>query len=178
LDSLIRHSGCAVQAQTWNPAGLIEIPVRALRARFGMTKEALLPDEHFYVSGATVGISEHQRSPASCSPVIETRGTVMKLTTIALAGALALSSTLAFAQSSGTSAGGSTAGATGSTGSSTSGTGGTVGQGTGPSTTGTTSPNGNTTNPAMNPSGNTLAPNASPSGSTLAPTGPGSGLNR
>ena len=55
----------------------------------------------------------------------------MKLTTIALAGALALCSTLALAQSSGSSTAGSTAGAAGSTatGSSINGTGGHGGHG-------------------------------------------------
>jgi hypothetical protein len=100
----------------------------------------------------------------------------MKLTTIALAGALALSSTLALAQSSGaggTAGGPSGAGSSGapSTGSSATGT--SMANPPG-STVGRTS--GSNTN--VNPSGNTLQPSGSPSGSTLTPTGPGSGLSK
>src|ERR1700731_552297 len=93
--------------------------------------------------------------------------TIMKLTTIALAGVFALSSTFALAQSSGGSAGGSST--------------------AGPATAGTTTGNAaGTLNSAptpapynsRNPSGSTVGARPSPSGSTLTPTGPGSGLNR
>ena len=99
----------------------------------------------------------------------------MRLTTIALATAFALSSTFALAQAGGAaggSAGGSTGG--GSTGGASMSGSGTVASsgttGAGSSTNGAAAANPNST---MNPSGNTLAP-SSTSGSTLAPTGPGS----
>src|ERR1700722_12990323 len=106
----------------------------------------------------------------------------MKLMTIALAGALALSSTFALVQSSGGSAG--TSGAGSSVGGSAA-TGATPGSVNGSSRA---NPPGSTTGMAggpptrphktTNPAGNTLAPSGSPSGSTLTPTGPGSGLSR
>src|SRR5258706_6301823 len=88
----------------------------------------------------------------------------MKLRTIVLATAFALSSTFALAQA-GLSGSGSSVGSS-------------VGQSVGsksPRTFNNPSPSGPTPR-VGNPSGNTLAPNASPSGSTLTPTGPGSGL--
>jgi hypothetical protein len=106
----------------------------------------------------------------------QTRETTMKLLTIALAGALALSSTFALAQSSSGGAGGSsTTGGSAATGSTTGSSVNGVQTGNpGSTTTGrATGPNS-----TANPSGNTLAPNGSPSGSTLQPTGPGSGLKR
>ncbi len=90
----------------------------------------------------------------------------MKLRTIVLATAFALSSTFALAQA-GLSGSGSSVGSS-------------VGQSVGsksPRTFNNPSPSGPTPR-VGNPSGNTLAPNASPSGSTLTPTGPGSGLRR
>src|ERR1700730_6629021 len=101
----------------------------------------------------------------------------MRITTMALAGALALSSTFALAQSSGGTAGGGSAGGSvtgGTTTGSSSGntTGGTAGSSTSSTTSGRMGPS------STNPSGNTLAPSGSPSGSTLTPTGPGSGIGR
>jgi hypothetical protein len=93
----------------------------------------------------------------------------MKLATMALAGALALSSAIALAQAGGT--GGSTgASSTGSTGSS---VGGVPPAGNPPGTTGQVRP-GAMGNPNMpgNLSGNSLI-NTSPSGSTLDQTGTG-----
>ena len=100
----------------------------------------------------------------------------MKITTIALATVLSLSSTFALAQAGGGAAGGS-AGASGASSAGTT-TGGTTGTGAGGSSGNlggatTTAPNN-----TMSPSGNTLGPNASPSGSTLGPSGAGSGVHR
>jgi hypothetical protein len=101
----------------------------------------------------------------------------MKLMTIALAGALALSSTFALAQAGGSAGGSSTAGGSATsgttTGSSTSGT--TTGSAAGQSGTGSNGMSGPNT---MSPSGSTVGARPSPSGSTLTPTGPGSGLSR
>jgi hypothetical protein len=123
------------------------------------------------------GETEHKTFMARCCVPTSKRKIAMKLTTIALATAFALSSTFALAQAGG-AAGGSTGGST-TGGASMSGsgtgttTGGTTGTGMGSgSSTGTAVQNPSNT---MNPSGNTLAPNASPSGSTLGPTGPGTG---
>jgi hypothetical protein len=100
----------------------------------------------------------------------------MKLTTIALAGVFALSSTFAFAQMSGSSAGGSSAAGPATTGT-------TTGSSMGGATTGSAAGTRNSApTPApynsKNPSGSTVGARPSPSGSTLAPTGPGSGLSR
>ena len=105
--------------------------------------------------------------------VIQQKETTMKLATITLATAFALSSTFALAQAGGASAsgaGGASAGsaATGSaTGSTSSG-----------GTTGTAGASATSPNNTQSPSGNTLGPKASPSGSTMTPTGPGSGLSK
>jgi hypothetical protein len=80
----------------------------------------------------------------------------MKLKTIILATAFALTSTFALAQSGLSGSGSGVAPS--------------VAPPVGSSTTGAA------IGPGRNASGNTLAPNGSPSGSTLAPTGPGSGL--
>ena len=96
----------------------------------------------------------------------------MKLTTIALAGVFALSSTFALAQSSGGSAGGSPATAGTTTGSSMGGT--TTGNAAGTLNSAPTPAPYN----SRNPSGSTVGARPSPSGSTLTPTGPGSGLSR
>ena len=105
-------------------------------------------------------------------PCLNKKDTAMKLTTIALATAFALTSTLALAQTYGggsvvaPSVGSSVAPSVGSSVIST------------PtwSTPGTT---GAVPGPRVgNASGNTLAPMRNPSGSTLAPTGAGSGLRR
>ena len=85
----------------------------------------------------------------------------MKLTTIALATAFALTSTLALAQTYG---GGSVVAPSVGSSVPTWSTPGTTGAVTGPR--------------VGNASGNTLAPMRNPSGSTLAPTGAGSGLRR
>ena len=97
-------------------------------------------------------------------PRLNKKDTAMKLTTIALATAFALTSTLALAQTYG---GGSVvAPSVGSSVNSTS-------TWSTPGTTGAVpGPRGG------NASGNTLAPMRNPSGSTLAPTGAGSGLRR
>src|SRR3979411_1479724 len=107
---------------------------------------------------------------------------IMKLTTVALASVLALSSTFAFAQgggggAGGGSAGGSSAGTDGgsSTAGGTAGSSTTTGSSMDGSTTGGAGANPNNT---VSPSGNTLGPNPSPSGSTVTPTGPGSGTRR
>ena len=101
----------------------------------------------------------------------------MKLTTMIAAGALALSSTAAMAQSGTGGANAPRAGAMGNpAGNSANGI-------SGPQTTGSTAGagnNGTITGPggvATNPSGNSLI-NSSPSGSTLSPAGQGSTLNR
>ena len=123
------------------------------------------------------GETERKTLMARCSGAITKRKIAMKLTTIALAAAFALSSTFALAQAGGTggSAGGS---ATGGASMSGSGTGTTTGGTTGTGSGNTTSPAVQSPNNPMNPSGNTLAPNGSPSGSTLGPTGPGSATGR
>jgi hypothetical protein len=107
----------------------------------------------------------------------------MKLATLGLVTALALTGTYALAQSSGGSTGSSATGsaATGgtTTGSSTTGT--TTGNATGGTAdTGMTNNAGSAAaarNSGVNPSGNTHI-NPSPSGSTLAPAGPGSPAGR
>jgi hypothetical protein len=124
------------------------------------------------------GETEHKTFMTRWSGAITKRKIAMKLTTIALATAFALSSTFALAQAGG-AAGGSTGGSTtggasmsgSGTGTTTGGTTGTTGMGSGS----TAAPAVQNPNNPMNPSGNTLAPNASPSGSTLGPTGPGTG---
>jgi hypothetical protein len=124
------------------------------------------------------GGTEQKTFMTRCSAPTTKRKIAMKLTTIALATAFALSSTFALAQAGG-AAGGSTGGSTAG-GASMSGSG--IGTTTGGATGTTGMGSGSTTAPAvqnprntMNPSGNTLAPNGSPSGSTLGPTGPGTG---
>ena len=90
----------------------------------------------------------------------------MKLRTIVLATAFALSSTFALAQAGLSGSGSTVAPSVGSS----------VGQSVGSKSPRTNpSPSGPTPR-AGNASGNTLAPKLSPSGSTLTPTGPGSGL--
>jgi hypothetical protein len=114
--------------------------------------------------------------------------TTMKLTTIALAGAFALTSTFALAAggAGGGGAGGAGGGAAGaggggvSAGSSAAGTPGTSGStmsGSG-STTGSTAGSANGSNSTTNPSGSTIGAGSSPSGSTLTPSGSGSGTSR
>jgi hypothetical protein len=111
---------------------------------------------------------------------------IMRLATIGLATALALTSTFALAQS----------GASGSAGSGSTATGGATGSAAGTTGSGTTSPSTGTTtgsapnslgnnagsaaagaNSTLNPSGNSYI-NTSPSGSTLGPNSPGSGGGR
>jgi hypothetical protein len=95
----------------------------------------------------------------------------MKLRTIALATAFALSSTFALAQAGLSGSGSSVAPSVGSS----------VGQSAGSTNQIPTFNNPSPSGPmprAGNASGNTLAPSRSPSGSTLTPTGPGSGLRR
>jgi hypothetical protein len=99
----------------------------------------------------------------------------MKLTTIALATAFALTSTFALAQSGLSGSGSSVAPSVGSYVSPS------VGSYVNNTPTwSTTSPVAPMTSPSRvgNASGNTLAPMRNPSGSTLAPTGPGAGLRR
>jgi hypothetical protein len=117
-----------------------------------------------------------ERGVVVCLGSATTVETIMRPMTIILTAALALASSYALAQSSG-SAGGNPA--TG--GSATSGV--TTGSSLNGTTTGTPT-NGGTSNTAgsaaagansgLNPSGNSFI-NTSPSGSTLGPTGPGSG---
>ena len=98
----------------------------------------------------------------------------MKLRTIVLATAFALSSTFALAQAGLSGSGSSMAPSVGSS----------VGQSVGSTnqipTFNNPSPSGPMPSPGTvgNASGNTLAPNGSPSGSTLTPRGAGSGLRR
>jgi hypothetical protein len=116
---------------------------------------------------------------------------IMRLATIGLATALALTSTFALAQggAGGSAGGGSTAGGSTATGGATGSAAGTTGLGTTSPSTGTTTgsaPNslGNNAgsaaagaNSTLNPSGNSYI-NTSPSGSTLGPNGPSSGVGR
>jgi hypothetical protein len=118
---------------------------------------------------------EHKTFMASYSRS-QTKEEIMKLRTIALATALALSSTFALAQSGGGSAAGSAGGSSVAGGSAA------TGSATGSSMNGTTTGNAGATvtspNNTQSLSGNTLGPKASPSGSTLTPAGPGSGLSK
>src|ERR1700688_1306641 len=100
----------------------------------------------------------------------------MKLRTIVLATAFALSSTFALAQAGGASAGGTAGGGSAAGGSAASGS--AIGSTMNGSTTGKAGASVTSPNNTQSPSGNTLGPNASPSGSTLTPTGPGSGLSK
>jgi hypothetical protein len=151
---------------------LTDLPHRAVFAGCLDCERSDRRSVKFHMRGET----EHKTFMARCCVPTSKRKIAMKLTTIALATAFALSSTFALAQAGGAAAGGSTGGST-TGGASMSGTGtttgGTTGTGMGSgSSTGTAVQNPSNT---MNPSGNTLAPNASPSGSTLGPTGPGTG---
>jgi hypothetical protein len=110
--------------------------------------------------------------------------TNMKLTTVLLATAFALSNSFAIAQSGGaggaaSGTGGGAAGVSGGSvgGSGTTGSSGSTMSGSG-SSTGSTAGSANGPNSTMNPSGSTVGPSSSPSGSTLTPTGPGSGTAR
>ena len=109
------------------------------------------------------------------------RGPTMRITTIALATAFALSSTFALAQAgggAGGAAGGSAAGSSGgSAGAGTGGSSGTTMSGAG-SSTGSTAGSANGPGSTTNPSGSTIGAGSSPSGSTLTPSGPGSGTGR
>ena len=128
-------------------------------------------------------IDPRERNAATpCCPRKHAKGAIMKIATLGLATALALTGTCALAQSSGGSTGGSSASGGAAAGGMTTGSpasGTTTGNATG-GTAGTGINAGSAAagqNSTVNPSGNSLI-NPSPSGSTLTPTAPGAAPRR
>jgi hypothetical protein len=164
-----RPYGCDVASKPANVAGT------------GAAAASMLTASHIPISSGTSRVAAV--CPRSKQDVKAKRRTaIMKLATIGLAAALALTNTFALAQGAGSAGGSSTSGGSAASGTTT----GSSMNGSTAGTTGTTTGSnlGNSAgssaagaNSTLNPSGNSYI-NTSPSGSTLGPAGPGSGVGR